>query len=61
LNTGHPTLVVQAGPEYWEGLPYYYSYSLLWAKGVSVLGVLWIVVPILYRRATRGTWRRLKT
>jgi hypothetical protein len=53
LNAAHPTLVVQAGPEYWEALPVYYGYSLLWAMIVGGLGILWFVVPILFRTVTR--------
>jgi hypothetical protein len=53
LNTANTRLEVQVGPEYWEVLPDLYRYSLLWAKIVGALGVLWIVVPIAFESIKR--------
>ena len=45
FNAAHPKLVVEVGPEYSEGLPEWHAYSVLWAKTVGVLGLLWILLP----------------
>jgi len=37
LNAAHPTLVVQAGPEYLEAMPDYYRYC--WGAGPGLLAV----------------------
>jgi hypothetical protein len=49
LNNHHPRLVVEAGPESWEALPYLNFFSLIWAVAVGVLGLLVILLPISVR------------
>ncbi len=46
LKTAHPKLVVEVGPEYWESLADFSSYSVLWAKTVGLLGLLWVIGSI---------------
>jgi hypothetical protein len=49
LNNHHPRLVVEAGPESYEALPYLNFYSLIWAAAVGVLGLLMILLPTGWR------------
>jgi len=50
LNTLHPILSVQAGPEYREAFPYWYYYAWLWAKVAWIVGLLVIVIPVCFKR-----------
>jgi hypothetical protein len=45
LNSHHPLLMVEAGPENWETLPYLQAFSLLWAGMVGVLAFLIVLLP----------------
>jgi hypothetical protein len=45
LNSHHPRLMVEAGPENWETLPYLQLFSLLWAGVVGVLGLVVFLLP----------------
>jgi hypothetical protein len=45
LNSHHPRLIVEAGPEIGEALPYLQLFSLLWAGVVGVLGFVIFVLP----------------
>jgi len=49
LNNHHPRLVVEAGPESWEALPYLNFFSVIWAVAVGVLGLLVILLPTGWR------------
>ena len=57
LNDAHPKLVVQAGPEYSERLPFLHYYSMLWLEVIGSLGVLCVLIAALTTktkaRATR--------
>jgi len=53
LNTANPTLVVESGGEYWEEIPDLYGYSLLWAKYVGGLGLLWLLLPVCFMALRR--------
>ena len=53
LNNHHPRLVVEAGAETWELLPYLYEPSLLWAGVVGVLGIVVILLPTCWKTLNR--------
>jgi hypothetical protein len=57
LNAAHPRLVVQAGPEYSEGLAAWHAYSVLWAKVIAPLGFLWILLPTFFSAIKSHTSR----
>jgi hypothetical protein len=56
LNSHHPRLVVEAGPESWEALPNLQLFSLLWAGGVGVLAFLvFLLPPMKFGRPNDGS------
>jgi hypothetical protein len=50
LNTMHPTLIIEAGPEYWEPLPEMEMLSWLWAAVICGAGLILSTVNLLNRR-----------
>jgi hypothetical protein len=49
LNNHHPRLVVEAGPESWEALPYLNFFSPIWGVAVGIVGLLVILLPTGWR------------